>query len=155
MGYGGQYIIIDESKALVIAVTSSARSSAQYRDQLLDVIFGKVMSSFSKASLAERPKTPGAPTQSSMRLDRLKSMLMFWMGVLFEIPIVLFFLARMGVGGASRLRRYRRYVVVGAFILGAVVTPTMDPINQSIVAGSVVLLYELGILLAWVGGKRE
>ena len=50
VGYGGQYIIIDESKALVIAVTSSARSSAQYRDQLLDVIFGKVMSSFSKVN---------------------------------------------------------------------------------------------------------
>ena len=60
----------------------------------------------------------------------------------------------MGVVGASRLRRYRRYVVVIAFILGAVVTPTMDPINQSIVAGSVVLLYELGILLAWIGAKR-
>tara|TARA_B100001750_G_scaffold222118_1_gene211265 strand:- start:986 stop:1579 length:594 start_codon:yes stop_codon:yes gene_type:complete len=88
-------------------------------------------------------------------LINLVVMLMFWMGVLFEIPIVLFFLARMGVVGASRLRRYRRYVVVVAFILGAVVTPTMDPINQSIVAGSVVLLYELGILLAWVGGKRE
>ena len=50
VGYGGQYIIIDESKALVIAVTSSARSSAQYRDQLLDVIFGTVISSFSKVN---------------------------------------------------------------------------------------------------------
>ena len=48
VGYGGQYIIIDESKALVIAVTSSARSSAKYRDQLLDIIFGTVISSFSE-----------------------------------------------------------------------------------------------------------
>jgi sec-independent protein translocase protein TatC len=82
-------------------------------------------------------------------------MLMFWMGVLFEIPIVLFFLARMGMVNAVKLRRYRRYVVVVAFILGAVVTPTMDPINQSIVAVSVVLLYELGILLAWLGARRR
>jgi len=87
-------------------------------------------------------------------LINLVVMLMFWMGVIFEIPIVLFFLARMGIVNATRLRRYRRYVVVAAFIMGAVVTPTMDPINQSIVAGSVVLLYELGILLAWVGSKR-
>jgi sec-independent protein translocase protein TatC len=87
-------------------------------------------------------------------LINLVVMLMFWMGVIFEIPIVLFFLARMGIVNAARLRRYRRYVVVVAFIMGAVVTPTMDPINQSIVAGSVVLLYELGILLAWIGGKR-
>jgi len=87
-------------------------------------------------------------------LINLVVMLMFWMGMIFEIPIVLFFLARMGIVNAARLRRYRRYVVVVAFIMGAVVTPTMDPINQSIVAGSVVLLYELGILLAWIGGKR-
>jgi sec-independent protein translocase protein TatC len=88
-------------------------------------------------------------------LINLVVMLMFWMGVLFEIPIVLFFLARMGMVNAVKLRRYRRYVVVVAFILGAVVTPTMDPINQSIVAVSVVLLYELGILLAWLGARRR
>ena len=50
VGYGGQYIIIDESRALVIAVTSSAGSSSQYRNQLLDIIFSNLINSFDKVS---------------------------------------------------------------------------------------------------------
>ena len=50
VGYGGQYIIVDESRALVIAVTSSAGSSAQYRNQLLDLIFSNLINSFDKIS---------------------------------------------------------------------------------------------------------
>ena len=50
VGYGGQYIIIDESRALVIAVTSSAGSSSQYRNQLLDIIFSDLINSFDKVS---------------------------------------------------------------------------------------------------------
>ncbi len=50
VGYGGQYIIVDESRALVIAVTSSAGSSAQYRNQLLDLIFSNLINSFDKVS---------------------------------------------------------------------------------------------------------
>ena len=50
VGYGGQYIIIDESRALAIAVTSSAGSSSQYRNQLLDIIFSDLINSFDKVS---------------------------------------------------------------------------------------------------------
>jgi len=50
VGYGGQYIIIDESRALVIAVTSCAGSSSQYRNQLLDTIFSDLINSFDKVS---------------------------------------------------------------------------------------------------------
>ena len=74
--------------------------------------------------------------------------LLFWMGVVFELPLVMFFLAKIGVVTGRALARYRRYAVVGAFILGAMITPTFDPINQSLVALPIIALYELGILVA-------
>lgn len=80
--------------------------------------------------------------------------LIFWIGIIFETPLVIFFLARIGVVNARLLSRFRRYAFVGAFILGAAITPTFDPINQALVAAPLILLYELGILLARLAGKR-
>lgn len=74
--------------------------------------------------------------------------LLFWMGVVFETPFVMFFLARLGVVSARQLARFRRFAVVGAFILGAIITPTFDPVNQTLVALPIIVLYELGIHLA-------
>ena len=74
--------------------------------------------------------------------------LLFWMGIIFELPLVMFFLARLGVVSSRRLARYRRYFLVVAFLLGAVITPTVDPVNQTLVAVPIVVLYEVGIWLA-------
>lgn len=74
--------------------------------------------------------------------------LLFWIGVAFETPIVLFVLAKLRVIDARRLGRYRKYALIGAFVLGAIITPTPDPVNQAIVAIPLYLLYELGVLLA-------
>ena len=74
--------------------------------------------------------------------------LLFWMGVVFETPLVMFFLAKLRVVSARRMARFRRYAVVGAFILGAIITPTFDPVNQTLVALPIIVLYEVGILLA-------
>jgi sec-independent protein translocase protein TatC len=76
------------------------------------------------------------------------STLLFWIGVSFETPFFIFFLAKLGVVNAHQLGRYRRYALVGAFVIAAVITPTPDPLNQSIVAIPIYLLYELGVLLA-------
>ena len=73
--------------------------------------------------------------------------LLFWMGVLFETPVVLFFLAKIGVVTPEFLARHRRYAVVVAFILGALITPTFDPVNQALVAIPVIVLYEISIWL--------
>ena len=81
--------------------------------------------------------------------------LLFWMGLIFEIPVVLFFLARIGVVTSDWLARKRRYAIVLAFVLGAVITPTFDPINQSLVAIPVIVLYEAGIWLAKLGSRRR
>ena len=77
--------------------------------------------------------------------------LLFWMGIVFETPIVLFFLSKIGIVTPEFLARQRRYAVVAAFILGAAITPTFDPINQSLVAVPIIVLYEVGIWLAKLG----
>ena len=74
--------------------------------------------------------------------------LLFWMGVAFETPLVMYLLAQLGIVSVRGLSRFRRYWVVVAFILGAIITPTFDPVNQGLVAIPLLVLYELGILLA-------
>ncbi len=74
--------------------------------------------------------------------------LMFWMGVVFQIPLVMFALARFGVVTPRWLARFRRIAIVLAFVAAAVITPTFDPVNQTFVAVPIIVLYELGILLA-------
>jgi len=74
--------------------------------------------------------------------------LLFWIGLSFETPIVIFVLAKVGVVNPRSLGRFRRYAIVGAFVIGAIITPTPDPFNQTIVAVPIYLLYELGVLLA-------
>ena len=74
--------------------------------------------------------------------------LLLWMGVVFEMPVVLFFLSRLGIVTPRFLARQRRYAIVLAFVLGAVITPTFDPINQALVALPIVALYEVSIWLS-------
>ena len=76
------------------------------------------------------------------------STLLFWMGVAFEMPLIIFFLSKLGVVNARRLASFRKYVLVLAFVVGAFITPTPDPFNQALVSVPLYMLYELGILLA-------
>jgi sec-independent protein translocase protein TatC len=73
---------------------------------------------------------------------------MFWVGVMFELPIVMFFLTKLGVVTHQRLARFRKYAFVLAFVIGAAITPTPDPINQTIISLPIYLLFEVGIILA-------
>tara|TARA_Y100000815_G_scaffold196025_1_gene179531 strand:- start:1008 stop:1613 length:606 start_codon:yes stop_codon:yes gene_type:complete len=81
--------------------------------------------------------------------------LLFWMGIVFELPIILFFLSRIGVVSPEFLARNRRWAIVIAFVLGAIITPTLDPINQAFVAGPIIVLYEVGVLLSKVGARMR
>ena len=81
--------------------------------------------------------------------------LLFWMGLVFEIPIVMFFLSKIGVVTPRFLARQRRYAIVVAFILGAIITPTFDPINQTLVAMPIIVMYEVGILLAKLARRGQ
>ena len=79
--------------------------------------------------------------------------LMFWMGAVFQIPLVLFVLARLGIVTPRRLSRFRRIAVVLAFVAAAIITPTFDPVNQTMVAVPILVLYEIGIVLARLGQR--
>lgn len=68
-------------------------------------------------------------------------------GITFEIPIAVVLLVRMGVISVAKLREVRPYVVVGAFVVGAVFTPP-DPLSQLMLAVPLWLLYELGIVVS-------
>jgi len=74
--------------------------------------------------------------------------LLFAVGLVFEIPLVITLLARLGVVSPRRLARGRKWAVLGAFVLGAIITPTVDPVNQTLVAAPIIVLYELSIWLA-------
>ena len=81
--------------------------------------------------------------------------LLFWMGISFETPLIMYLLAQLGIVTARTLARFFRYWVVVAFILGAIITPTVDPVNQALVAGPLLVLYGVGILLAMVAGRSR
>jgi sec-independent protein translocase protein TatC len=74
--------------------------------------------------------------------------LLFAVGLVFEIPLVITLLARLGVVSPQKLAKGRKWAVLAAFVLGAIITPTVDPVNQTLVAVPIVVLYELSIWLA-------
>jgi sec-independent protein translocase protein TatC len=75
-------------------------------------------------------------------------------GLVFELPLAITLLARMGVVTAPMLARNRKYAILGAFIAGAVLTPTPDWFNQTLMAGPLILLYEVGIICARIFGRK-
>lgn len=76
-------------------------------------------------------------------------------GLAFETPVIITFLARLGIVKPETLARRRRWAIVIAFILAAMITPTFDPINQSLVALPLVILYEMSILLARIVYRKR
>lgn len=80
--------------------------------------------------------------------------IVFYMGLVFELPVIAFFLAKIGVVSHQWLAKQRKWAFVLAFVLAAIITPTPDPINQTIVAVPIVLLYELSIWLAWFARRK-
>ena len=76
-------------------------------------------------------------------------------GLVFEVPVVIYTLVRVGVVQRSWLTKQRRYVFLLAFVIGAVLTPTPDPFNQTLVAVPMYLLFEIGLLLARFVPKRR
>ena len=75
-------------------------------------------------------------------------------GAVFELPLAITLLSRMGVVTAKMLAKHRKYAILGAFIAGAVLTPTPDAFNQTLMAGPIIILYEVGILCARIFGRR-
>lgn len=74
--------------------------------------------------------------------------LTFWIGVSFETPLILAFLARLGIVTPQFLKQNRKYSIVLIAVIAAAITPTIDPVNMLLVMVPLLLLYELGVLLS-------
>lgn len=87
-------------------------------------------------------------------IDLLTAM-MFWLGVVFELPIAMFLLSKLRIVSYLRFSKLRKYVPVSAFLLSAILTPTFDIVNQTLLAVPIIVLYELGLFLSWVAWPEE
>ncbi len=74
--------------------------------------------------------------------------------VVFELPVLIYFLSRVGIVTYKILLKYFKYAILGAFIVAAVITPTPDMMTQSIIAIPLIGLYAIGILIAFIFGKK-
>lgn len=80
--------------------------------------------------------------------------ILFWIGVAFEMPVVVFVLARLGIVGPQPLIRNWRLAVVLITVAAALITPTVDPFNMLLVIAPLIVLYLLSIGLAMVAYPR-
>jgi len=85
----------------------------------------------------------------------LVSRLLLAIGLVFELPAVTTFLSKLGIISPQWLSSKRKTAIIFAFILAAIITPTFDPINQSLVAIPLVVLYEMSIWLAKLVHPKE
>jgi sec-independent protein translocase protein TatC len=81
--------------------------------------------------------------------------LMLTFGLIFQMPTLVLFLARLGIVTARFLIRHMKYAILIMFIIGAVLSPGTDPVGQALMAGPMFILYVISIGLAWVFGKKK
>jgi len=81
--------------------------------------------------------------------------LLFWTGIIFEIPIIIYFITALGLVRADAMLRSSRYVIVGLAFLAAAVTPTTDPVNMLIILIPLIVLYYLGVGLAFIAQRAR
>jgi sec-independent protein translocase protein TatC len=81
--------------------------------------------------------------------------MMLGFGVVFEIPVIVAFLAMVGLVTPEFLARYRRHAVIANVLLAALLTPTGDPFNLALMAIPMIVFYEVGILAARIVGKKR
>jgi sec-independent protein translocase protein TatC len=76
-------------------------------------------------------------------------------GVVFELPMISFFLSKLGILTPLFMRKYRRHAIVIILILSAILTPGADPVSQVILAVPLVLLYEISIFISKLSSKKS
>ena len=80
--------------------------------------------------------------------------LLFAFGAVFELPVIIFFLSKMGIVTPQFLRQKRKYAILLTFALAAILTPP-DVITQCMMAGPLIVLYEIGILVSRIAQKKK
>ncbi len=89
--------------------------------------------------------------QPQIRVDNFigfVTTILFWMGISFELPVVIYVISKVGLVTPRRLAAFRKYAILIFFVIAAIITPTPDPLNQTMVAAPMIVLYEVGILMS-------
>jgi sec-independent protein translocase protein TatC len=81
--------------------------------------------------------------------------LLFWIGVVFELPLLVYVIARFGLLTPKNMLKYWRQAIVIIAILAAIITPTVDPVNMSLMMIPLVGLYFISVLFAWFANKSR
>ena len=81
--------------------------------------------------------------------------LLFAFGLIFEMPLFIYFLARLGLVTASWMRRNRKYAILVNFIVAAALTPGPDVLSQLMMAGPLLVLYEISVYVALIFGRKK
>ena len=81
--------------------------------------------------------------------------LIFGFGLVFEFPLIIFVLARVGIVTSKWLRQKRKYAFLLSAVVAAILTPTTDAISMMLMFVPIVVFYELGIVVAWLFGKQK
>jgi sec-independent protein translocase protein TatC len=85
----------------------------------------------------------------------LYSQLLLAFGIIFQMPVLVFTLARLGLVTAGFLWKNTKYAVLIIFVISAVITPTSDVVTQTLMAAPMLVLYVVSIGIAWVFGKKQ
>ncbi len=85
----------------------------------------------------------------------LATRLLLAFGAIFEMPMLMVFLAKIGLIDVSFLNRNRKYAILINFIIAAILTPTPDVVNQMMMGVPLLILYEISVLAVWLFGGRS
>lgn len=103
--------------------------------------------------------TFGSPEiENKFAIDEYLSIVMSMIilsGVVFELPMLSFFLTKLGLLTPQFMRRHWRIAIVLILILAAIITPTVDPVNQSLLAIPLLLLYEISIWVSKISMRKK
>lgn len=74
--------------------------------------------------------------------------------VLFQLPIIIMFINRIKPLKPGRMMKAQRYIILGSFVVAAILTPTPDPINQAMMAMPAIILYQVGVVMVWLKNRK-
>ena len=81
--------------------------------------------------------------------------MLFWLGVVFELPLAMFLLVKLRIVAYQRIKSFRRYVPLTALFFGAILTPSFDPVTSLLITVPIILLFEVGAFLAWLARQKQ
>ncbi len=139
--------LLAKEKRLIVPILSGSVACFVTGAAFCYLVVLPFMTDFLIRMTTEAPGLTLEPTLAST--VSFATLMLVAFGAVFELPLFMYVLAAVGLVSAKGFLGFYRYWIVIAFIIGAVLTPTPDPINQTLMSAPLVLLYGVGIGIAW------